>query len=58
MQSVDGIEMTMTTNYYGPFMLTHLLFDLLMKSDQSRIIIVSSVMYIFGNINPNRESSR
>ncbi|CAO1422146.1 unnamed protein product [Diamesa serratosioi] len=56
-QSIDGIEMTMTTNYYGPFLLTHLLFDLLMKSDHCRIIVVSSVMHKFGNFNPNSRRS-
>ena len=27
--SEDGIEMTMATNYYGPFLLTHLLIGIL-----------------------------
>lgn len=40
--SVDGIEMTMATNHYGPFLLTHLLVDLLKKSAPSKIVIVAS----------------
>ncbi|XP_053688974.1 retinol dehydrogenase 14 isoform X1 [Sabethes cyaneus] len=55
----DGLEFTMATNCYGPFLLTHLLIDLLKKSDQGRIIFVSSKLYRFtrvrkdlSNINP------
>jgi retinol dehydrogenase 14 len=40
--SVDGIEMTMATNHYGPFLLTHLLIDLLKRSKPSRIVVVAS----------------
>lgn len=55
-QSVDGIELTMATNHYGPFLLTHLLIDLLRKSS-SRIVIVSSAYYMTArvdlkNLNP------
>lgn len=50
-KSVDGIEMTMATNHYGPFLLTHLLFDLLKKSAPCRIIIVSSAYYKIANVN-------
>ncbi|KOB65487.1 Retinol dehydrogenase 14, partial [Operophtera brumata] len=42
-RSVDDIEMTMATNHYGPFMLTHLLIDLLKKSAPSRIVVVASL---------------
>uniref|UniRef100_A0A4Y0B637 Retinol dehydrogenase 14 n=1 Tax=Anopheles funestus TaxID=62324 RepID=A0A4Y0B637_ANOFN len=48
----DGLEFTMATNYYGPFLLTHLLIDLLKKSDQGRIVIVSSKLYQFASLNP------
>lgn len=57
-QSVDGIELTMATNHYGPFLLTHLLIDLIKKSEQGRIIVVSSKFYQFvasmnlNNLNP------
>ncbi|KAG5670058.1 hypothetical protein PVAND_000344 [Polypedilum vanderplanki] len=55
--SVDGIEMTMATNHYGPFLLTHLLIDLLKKSQPCRIVIVSSAYYKIArvdlsNLNP------
>lgn len=55
----DGLEFTLATNYYGPFLLTHLLINMLKKSDQGRIIVVSSKLYRYAgvkrdlsNINP------
>ncbi|XP_055592999.1 retinol dehydrogenase 14 isoform X3 [Uranotaenia lowii] len=50
--SPDGFELTMATNYYGPFLLTHLLIDLLRKSSQGRIITVTSKLYKYGSIEP------
>ncbi|CRK91450.1 CLUMA_CG005119, isoform A [Clunio marinus] len=44
-KSEDGIEYTMATNHYGPFLLTHLLIDLLKKSTPCRIVIVASECY-------------
>lgn len=44
-KSVDGIELTMATNHYGPFLLTHLLINLMKKSAPSRIVIVSSKLH-------------
>ncbi|KAF6209276.1 hypothetical protein GE061_015021 [Apolygus lucorum] len=52
----DGLEITMATNMYGPFLLTHLLIDLLKKSKPSRIVIVASDLYKLANLdleNPN-----
>lgn len=46
----DGIEITLATNHYGPFLLTHLLIDLLKKSSKSRIVIVASELYRFVSI--------
>lgn len=53
--SVDGIEMTMATNHYGPFLLTHMLIDLLKKTAQTdpcRVVVVSSVTHRFSFFNP------
>lgn len=50
-KSVDGIELTMATNHYGPFLLTHLLIDLLKKSTPSRIIVVASSLYRLASFN-------
>jgi len=49
-KSADGVELTMATNHYGPFLLTHLLIDLLKKSTPSRIVIVASSLYRFANV--------
>lgn len=46
-KSEDGIEMTMATNHYGQFLMTHLLIDLLKKSTPCRIVIVASECYRF-----------
>jgi len=52
-QSEDGIELTMATNHYGPFLLTHLLIDLLKKSAPSRIVVVASELYRLASVNVN-----
>lgn len=49
--SEDGLELTMATNHYGPFLLTHLLIDLLKKSAPSRIVVVASSLYRLGSVN-------
>ncbi|XP_024941743.1 retinol dehydrogenase 14 isoform X2 [Cephus cinctus] len=49
----DGLEMTMATNHYGPFLLTHLLIDLLKRSAPSRIVIVASELYRLATLNLN-----
>lgn len=50
-KSVDGIEMTMATNHFGPFLLTHMLIELLRKSAPARIVIVASECYRFASVN-------
>ena len=50
-KSVDGIELTFATNHMGHFLLTHLLFDLLKKSTDARIINVSSSSHSGKEIN-------
>ena len=41
----DGLETTMAVSYFGHFLLTELLLDILKKSAPSRIIILSSVVH-------------
>lgn len=46
--SVDGVELTMATNHYGSFLLTHLLINLIKKTAQTstaRIVVVSSKIH-------------
>jgi len=43
--SEDGFEMTFAVNHLAPFLLTHLLLDLLKKGGRSRIINVSSMAH-------------
>ncbi|XP_037913133.1 retinol dehydrogenase 14 [Hermetia illucens] len=52
--SEDGIELTMATNHYGPFLLTHLLIDLLKRSTPARIVIVASELYRLASVNLNK----
>lgn len=49
--SEDGLELTMATNHYGPFLLTHLLIDLLKRSKPSRIVVVASSLYFLARLN-------
>lgn len=55
MISNDGIENTMATNFYGPFLLTCLLMDLLKKSAPCRIVYVSSNTHSLSLFNPTKE---
>jgi NAD(P)-dependent dehydrogenase (short-subunit alcohol dehydrogenase family) len=41
----DGIEETFAVNHLAPFLLTHLLLDLLKRSAPARVVIVSSGMH-------------
>ncbi|PSN37382.1 Retinol dehydrogenase 14 [Blattella germanica] len=49
----DGLELTMATNHYGPFLLTHLLIDLLKRSAPCRIVVVASELYRLSSLNLN-----
>ncbi len=42
----DGLEMTFAVNHLAPFLLTHLLLELLKKSAPARIITVSSSLHL------------
>ena len=46
----DGIEMTFAVNYLAPFLLTHLLLDVLKRSVPARIINVASTVHYDGKI--------
>lgn len=54
--STDGIEYTMATNHYGPFLMTNLLIDLLKKSS-ARIVVVSSKSHTRSSLDPANETS-
>ncbi|XP_053314761.1 retinol dehydrogenase 14 [Spea bombifrons] len=47
----DGFEMQFGVNHLGHFLLTHLLIGLLKNSAPSRIVVVSSKLYKYGEIN-------
>jgi len=46
----DGFELTMAASYFGHFLLTELLLDILKNTDASRMVILSSVVHA-GNPN-------
>nr|CAB3265508.1 retinol dehydrogenase 14-like [Phallusia mammillata] len=49
----DEFETHFGVNYLGPFLLTHLLLDLLRKSAPSRILLLASNAYKYGSIKFN-----
>ncbi|XP_069092082.1 retinol dehydrogenase 14 [Pleurodeles waltl] len=51
MKTEDGFEMQFGVNHLGHFLLTQLLLGLLKKSSPSRIVVVSSKLYKYGDIN-------
>lgn len=49
--SADGYEMTLAVNHLAHFLLTNLLLPLLKKSDEPRVVTVSSMVHANGRIN-------
>ncbi|XP_038600447.1 retinol dehydrogenase 12-like isoform X1 [Tachyglossus aculeatus] len=49
-KSPDGLNLTIATNYLGPFLLTNLLLEGLRRADRARIVNVSSFREKFGFI--------
>ncbi|KAI8909131.1 short-chain dehydrogenase/reductase SDR [Gorgonomyces haynaldii] len=49
--SVDGYEMQMATNFFGPFLLTKLLLPSLLRAEGARIVNVSSMAHKRSGIN-------
>lgn len=49
----DGFELQMTANYFGHFLLTGLLLETLLGTENSRIISLSSIAHLNGQINFN-----
>lgn len=49
--TAEGLELTIATNYLGPFLLTNLLLDLVKKSPAARIINLSSMNHRRGEVN-------
>ncbi|XP_037499787.1 retinol dehydrogenase 12-like [Rhipicephalus sanguineus] len=46
----EGVEITIATNYLGPFLLTNLLLDILKRSGPSRVVNVTSSLYRLGRV--------
>ncbi|MCY3411994.1 MAG: SDR family NAD(P)-dependent oxidoreductase [Candidatus Heimdallarchaeota archaeon] len=56
--TVDGIEVTLAVNYLAPFLLTMLLLDKIKKSQNGRIVNVTSELYKNGVIDFNNNNSK
>ncbi|KAK0054882.1 retinol dehydrogenase 12 [Biomphalaria pfeifferi] len=51
LKTEDGLEMQIGVNHFGHFLLTNLLLDKLKQCSPSRIVIVSSLMHMLGQMN-------
>jgi retinol dehydrogenase 12 len=56
-ETEDGYEMMFQVNYLSPFLLTNLLLEELQKSEQGRIINMSSSVYAMGKFEPDNLQS-
>jgi NAD(P)-dependent dehydrogenase (short-subunit alcohol dehydrogenase family) len=50
-ETLEGMEMQLAVNHLAPFLLTNLLLEQLHKSEQGRVVTVSSVAHMRGKIN-------
>lgn len=57
-ETVDGIEMQLAVNHLAPFLMTHLLMDILLTSAPSHVVTTSSGMYPRGNVDMDDLQSR
>lgn len=55
--SPDGVEITMSTNHYSPFLLTHLLMDHLVKMNKVRIVVVASKTHSLSYLDPTKKET-
>jgi NAD(P)-dependent dehydrogenase (short-subunit alcohol dehydrogenase family) len=51
-RTVDGLDLQMATNHFGPFLLTGLLLPQLAKAEAGRVVTVSSLMHRFAGSAP------
>jgi NAD(P)-dependent dehydrogenase (short-subunit alcohol dehydrogenase family) len=51
-RTVDGLELQMATNHFGPFLLTGLLLPQLLESGDARVVTVSSLMHTYARSAP------
>ena len=56
-ETEDGYEMMFQVNYLSPFLLTNLLLEELQKSEEARIINLSSSVYAIGKFDPDNLQS-
>lgn len=52
-RSVDGFDMTLATNYLGPYLLTRSLVESMGQRGRARIINVASKVHTLGRLDPN-----
>ncbi|MEP9382195.1 oxidoreductase [Nocardioides sp. KR10-350] len=53
-RTVDGLDLQLATNHFGPFLLTGLLLESLAESGSGRVVTVSSLMHRFARTAPLR----